>query len=71
MNISLLENLERSNQELHQEITGRLRTERELQENEGRLRALANAMPDLVFVLDEEGRYIKVLTAEKVFCTQV
>ena len=32
----------------------------QLQQNESRLQAIAQAVPDLLFVLDEEGRYIEV-----------
>ncbi|MES9958886.1 MAG: EAL domain-containing protein [Sedimenticola sp.] len=31
---------------------------------EGRLRALVNALPDLVFMLDEDGRYVEVIAGE-------
>ncbi|MES9857060.1 MAG: diguanylate cyclase [Sedimenticola sp.] len=32
---------------------------------EGRLQALLNALPDLVFMLDEDGRYLEVIAGEK------
>jgi PAS domain S-box-containing protein len=32
----------------------------ELQQNEARLQAIAQAVPDLLFVLDEDGRYVEV-----------
>jgi PAS domain S-box-containing protein len=46
------------------DITERKRTEVALRESEARLSAIANAIPDLVFVLDEDGRYIEVLTSQ-------
>ncbi|MEJ1355402.1 MAG: EAL domain-containing protein [Candidatus Sedimenticola sp. (ex Thyasira tokunagai)] len=33
--------------------------------SEGRLQALVNAMPDLVFMLDEDGRYVEVIAGEE------
>ena len=39
--------------------------EQTLRENGTRLRAILSAMPDLVFVLNREGRYIEVLTADE------
>jgi PAS domain S-box-containing protein len=35
----------------------------ELAQSEARLRAIGNALPDVVFVVDEEGRYLEILTA--------
>ncbi len=32
---------------------------------EGRLQALVNALPDLVFMLDEDGRYVEVIAGEE------
>lgn len=46
------------------DITERKRTEEALRESEARLSAIANAIPDLLFVLDEDGRYIEVLTSQ-------
>ena len=43
------------------DITGQKRTQEALQESEGRLRAFVDAMPDVAFILDEDGRYIEVL----------
>ncbi len=58
----------------HQEIIGAVATysditERKLAENalrasEAHLRAIANAIPDVLLVLDEEGRYIDILTSQ-------
>jgi PAS domain S-box-containing protein len=42
----------------------RKRAEQALQESEARLRALVNAVPDVLLVLDEAGRYLEILTAE-------
>jgi formate hydrogenlyase transcriptional activator len=38
---------------------------RELQSSENRLRSLVQVLPDLVFVVDEEGRYVEILTAKE------
>jgi len=43
----------------------RKRAEEALQESEERLRAFAEALPDLAFVLDENGRHAEVLTAQE------
>jgi two-component system sporulation sensor kinase A len=47
------------------DITERKRVEAALRESEARLRAFANALPDLAFVLDQHGRYIEVLTTQE------
>ena len=39
------------------------RSESEHRQSEERLRAIGNALPDLVFVIDEDGRHLEVLTA--------
>jgi len=36
-----------------------------LSESEERLRSFGNALPDLAFIIDEDGRYIEILTAEE------
>ena len=41
------------------------RSEAEFRQNEERLRAIGQALPDLVFVIDEEGRHLEVLTAQE------
>jgi formate hydrogenlyase transcriptional activator len=52
--------VERQATELEERI--RQRTA-ELQASENRVLAIARALPDLVFVVDEEGRYMDILTA--------
>ena len=47
------------------DITERKRVEAALRESEARLRAFADALPDLAFVLDQHGRYIEVLTTQE------
>jgi PAS domain S-box-containing protein len=37
----------------------------ELAASENRIRAIVNALPDLVFVLDAEGRYLEIVTADE------
>src|SRR5687768_10487515 len=37
----------------------------ELAASESRVRAIVNALPDLVFVLDAEGRYLEIVTADE------
>lgn len=41
------------------------RAEKESRESEARLRAIGMALPDLVFVLDEDGRHLEVLTSQE------
>jgi len=40
-------------------------TTRTIRESEERLRSFTNALPDLAFILDEDGKYLEVLTAEE------
>jgi formate hydrogenlyase transcriptional activator len=47
------------------DITNRIKVEKKLKESEERLRGIGNALPDLVFVVDEEGKYLEILTSEK------
>jgi len=47
------------------DITERQQAEQALRDSEERLQAIGRALPDLVFVVDEEGRYLDTLTAEK------
>jgi formate hydrogenlyase transcriptional activator len=51
--------IERYAAKLEKEVTQRTA---ELERSEARLRAIINAMPDLIFVLDEDGRYQEILT---------
>ncbi|MCI0691779.1 sigma 54-interacting transcriptional regulator [candidate division KSB1 bacterium] len=57
--------LSKANASLKNEIAERERIEAELRESEERLRAIAKALPDLLFVLDEEGRHLEVLTSQE------
>jgi PAS domain S-box-containing protein len=47
-------------QGIGRDVTERRRVEAELQASESELRALFAAMPDVILVLDREGRYLKV-----------
>ena len=38
--------------------------EQDIRESEERLRAIGNALPDIVFVIEEFGRYLEILTSE-------
>ena len=44
------------------DIDHRLAMQRALHESEARLRAITTALPDLLFLLDEDGRYLEVIT---------
>ncbi|MDG4552499.1 MAG: ATP-binding protein [Candidatus Contendobacter sp.] len=55
--------LEAINRSLSREIAERNQTDHALRESEARLRAMARAIPDLVFVVDEEGCYREILAA--------
>jgi PAS domain S-box-containing protein len=54
-----------ANDSLRQEVSVRIQAERALRTSEARLRAIADAIPDPVFVVDEEGRYLEVLTSQQ------
>ncbi len=56
--------LEQANVTLTQEIAERKQAEGALRESEARMRAIGNAVPDLLCELDEDGRYIEVLTGQ-------
>jgi len=45
-------------------IADRKQAEADLRESEGRLRAFATTIPDLALVLDEQGRYVDILSQE-------
>ncbi|MGV3524154.1 MAG: sensor histidine kinase [Candidatus Sericytochromatia bacterium] len=47
-----------------QDLTNLTRTQAALQRSESRLRAIAGAIPDLLFAVDETGRYMEVLSSE-------
>jgi diguanylate cyclase (GGDEF)-like protein/PAS domain S-box-containing protein len=49
---------------LLQDVAHRFETENSLSRSEARLRATINAIPDVMIVLDEDGRYVEVLSAE-------
>jgi len=49
------------NQSLSREMEERTQTDHALRDSEARLRAIAYAIPDLVFVVDEDGRYREIL----------
>ncbi len=55
--------LEAINRSLSREIAERNQTDHALRESEARLRAMARAIPDLVFVVDEAGCYREILAA--------
>ncbi len=52
------------------DITEKRRVEDALWASDARLRAVAEALPDLVFVIDEDGRYLEILTAEEQLLAQ-
>lgn len=47
-----------------QDVTETRRVQQALADSEERLRAFVSALPDIAFVLDEDGRYLEVLGAE-------
>jgi PAS domain S-box-containing protein len=44
------------------DVTARRQSEQALQESAARLRAIINAVPDLLLVLDQEGRHLEILS---------
>jgi formate hydrogenlyase transcriptional activator len=56
----LRERVERYANELEDRVMARTA---DLERSENRLAAVLNALPDLVFVIDEEGRYVEILTS--------
>jgi PAS domain S-box-containing protein len=50
-----------------QDVTDQVRARQALEQNEARLRAITSALPDLLFLLDEDGRYLEVLTSQTEF----
>ncbi|MBL8251105.1 MAG: PAS domain S-box protein, partial [Candidatus Competibacter sp.] len=51
------------------DITERRRNEKALQESASRLRAIINAVPDLLLVLDQDGRYLEILSQPQLLYT--
>ena len=58
-----------TNDSLIQEIAVRNKTGEALRESEARLRAMTRAIPDLVFVVDEDGLYREILAAGRDLAT--
>jgi PAS domain S-box-containing protein len=56
--------LMQANALLRREIAERSRAEAASRESAARLRAIAHAVPDVLLVLDEDGRYVEVLTSQ-------
>ena len=58
----LRERVERHANELEDLVAARTA---DLERSENRLSAILNALPDLVFVVDHEGRYLEILTSKE------
>ena len=58
----LRERVERYANELEDRVLARTA---DLERSENRLAAILNALPDLVFVVDDEGRYVEILTSRE------
>ena len=58
----LRERVERYANELEDRVAARTA---DLERSENRLAAILNALPDLVFVVDGEGRYLEILTSRE------
>ena len=58
----LQERVERHAAELEERVAERTA---ELTRSENRLAAIVSALPDLVFVVDEDGRYLEILTSKE------
>ncbi len=56
--------LERTNQELANRVDELTRSQLQLAERERRLSAFVAALPNLSFILDEQGRYLEVMSTE-------
>ncbi|WDP90503.1 MAG: PAS domain-containing protein [Desulfobacter sp.] len=48
---------------LNQEIEAKKAVEKVLRENQARFEAFTRAIPDILFVFDEDGRYVEIFTA--------
>ncbi|MBK8898882.1 MAG: PAS domain S-box protein [Candidatus Competibacteraceae bacterium] len=51
------------------DVTARRRNEKALRESAARLRAIINAVPDLLLVLDQDGRYLEILSQPQLLYT--
>lgn len=45
------------------DVTEQRRTEKTLKESDARLRAFTEAIPDILFIYDEDGRYVEIFTS--------
>jgi two-component system cell cycle response regulator len=60
----LNEQLQSANRELAMRVEELTNSEQQLQERESKLEAFINALPNLSFIYDEDGRYLEVLANE-------
>lgn len=51
---------------LLRDIEERTKTAAALQQSESRLRAIASAVPDMLLVIDQDGRYLEVVSAHRI-----
>ncbi len=58
------EELEQRVKELEQDAVQHKHTEKKLRERESLLAAFTNALPDISFISDEDGKYLKILTSQ-------
>ena len=63
-NQHLRDQLRFANAELEKKVEELTISQEQLRERESKLRAFVNAMPNLSFIFDEEGRYLEILTNE-------
>lgn len=54
-----------ASEEISREVGARTRAQTELQRSDERLRAVMSALPDIVFVIDEDGKYREMHTGNK------
>lgn len=54
-----------TNESLRREIVERKRADKALRDSETRLRIIADAVPDIMFILDPEGRFVEVLNPQQ------
>ncbi|MGE0084725.1 MAG: response regulator [Desulfococcaceae bacterium] len=57
--------LENRNSEFCRELAERHKTEQSLCESNAHLKAIMDVLPDKLFVLDEEGRYMEIMTPDE------